>query len=74
MTLPTTCPKCAARIMQEGFVLDQTTGDYAQAAWIEGPPTRSFWTGVKMKGREQHPITTLRCAACGYLESYAPPK
>ena len=73
MTLPTACPKCAAR-MEEGFVLDQTYGSYAQAAWIEGPPTRSFWTGVKMKGREQHPVTTLRCATCGYLESYASPK
>lgn len=74
MTLPTTCPKCAAR-MEEGFVLDHTQhAGYAQAAWIEGPPTRSFWTGVKIKGREQHPVTTLRCATCGYLESYAPPK
>ena len=48
MTLPTTCPKCAAR-MEEGFVLDQTHGGFAQAAWIEGLPTRSFWTGLKMQ-------------------------
>ena len=59
--------------MAEGFVLDQTYGANLQAKWVEGPPTPSFWTGVKMKGRELHPVVTFRCEGCGYLESYAAP-
>ena len=59
--------------MEEGFVLDQTYGANLQAQWIEGSPTPSFWTGVKMSGRERHPVTTFRCGRCGYLESFAPP-
>jgi len=66
------CPKCSAK-MDPGFVLDQTYGANTQSTWIEGPATRSFWTGVKLKGRERVPVTTLRCRRCGYLESYAIP-
>ncbi len=72
MTRPPTCPKCSGQ-MEEGFVLDQTYGANVQATWVEGPATRSFWTGVKLKGRERVPVTTLRCVRCGYLESYAMP-
>jgi hypothetical protein len=31
----------------------------------------SIWTGMKMRGRERHPVITYRCAGCGFLESYA---
>ena len=27
---------------------------------------------VKLKGHQRLPVTTYRCGACGYLESYAP--
>lgn len=64
------CPKCRGR-MEPGFVLDQTYGSMAQSAWIEGAPEPSFWTGVRLKGRERIPVMTHRCTACGYLESYA---
>jgi hypothetical protein len=57
--------------MEEGFVLDRTHGANLQSSWIEGPPETSFWTGLKMKGREQIPVTTFRCSKCGYLESFA---
>jgi hypothetical protein len=65
------CPKCSKR-MEDGFTLDQTYGANLQAAWVEGEPRRSFWSGLKMSGKTPHPITTYRCSACGYLESYAP--
>ena len=65
------CPKCDA-VMEPGFVLDQTYGAMTQSAWIEGPPERSFWTGLKVKGRDRLPVTTFRCPECGFLESYAP--
>ena len=64
------CPKCSAE-MDEGFALDHTYGANMQAAWVEGRPRRSFWTGVKLAGAVQHPITMYRCTGCGYLESYA---
>jgi hypothetical protein len=57
--------------MDDGFTLDHTHGEHKQAAWVEGPPQRSFWTGVKAPRAMQHPITTYRCTKCGYLESYA---
>lgn len=66
------CQKCDAR-MEPGYVLDQTYGEMAQSAWVEGMPERSFWTGLKLKGRQRLPVTTYRCQKCGYLESYAPP-
>ena len=65
------CPKCRTT-MEPGFVLDQSHGVMAQSAWIEGAPERSFWSGVKLKGRERIPVMTYRCPRCGFLESYAP--
>ena len=67
-----TCMKCNGE-MEEGFVLDNTHGGRLQSEWIEGPPERSVWVGVKLKGKEHLRITTFRCRRCGYLESYAPP-
>ena len=64
------CPKCSGP-MEEGFVLDNTYGAYVQSTWVEGPPVRSFWVGLRLKGREQVPVRTMRCEKCGYLESYA---
>ncbi|MEO8576251.1 MAG: hypothetical protein ABI556_06120 [Gemmatimonadales bacterium] len=72
MTRSPVCPKCSGP-MEDGFVLDQTYGANTQSAWIEGPPVRSVWTGVKLKGKERVPVTTLRCSRCGFLESYAIP-
>jgi len=64
------CPKCGNR-MEEGFILDHTHGGRLQSAWVEGKPQRSFWTGIKMRGTSQHPVSTFRCERCGFLESYA---
>jgi hypothetical protein len=41
--------------------------------WVEGAPERSFWTGIRTRGRKQLDIETWRCDRCYYLESYAPP-
>ena len=65
------CSKCGGA-MELGFVVDHTSGGFAKPEWAEGPATPSFWTGVKMRGKELHPIQTFRCIRCGYLESYAP--
>lgn len=72
MTPSTTCPKCSGH-MEDGFVLDQTHGASLQSRWVEGPPITSFWTGLKLKGKECLPVATFRCERCGFLESYAAP-
>lgn len=65
------CPKCGGA-MEEGFLLDRTQSGAAASAWVAGAPEKSFWTGLKLKGRTQLPVSTWRCRRCGYLESYAP--
>ena len=65
------CPRCGSA-MEPGIVMDRGHGDTVrQQEWLEGEPTRSFWHGLKTKGRDKHPVRTFRCERCGYLESYA---
>jgi hypothetical protein len=65
-----TCPKCQAS-MTEGFVVDHTHGGRAVSSWVEGPPQKSMWVGVKLGGQKPLEIATWRCGSCGFLESYA---
>lgn len=66
------CPKCNGR-MAPGFVLDHSDDSRTVVStWQGGEPQRSIWTGLKQDKAQQHPITSYRCARCGYLESYAP--
>jgi hypothetical protein len=58
--------------MAEGFLIDESYGTRAVAKWYEGPPVKSMWTGLKIRGRTNYPVVTWRCGRCGYLESYAP--
>ncbi|MBI2407270.1 MAG: hypothetical protein HYV19_03065 [Gemmatimonadetes bacterium] len=65
------CPACRT-LMEEGFMIDQ--GDHStpsQSEWAEGPPERSFWRGLNLKGKERIPAVTYRCPQCGLLQSYA---
>ena len=41
------------------------------ASWIEGEPEKSWWQGMKTKGRRRFSITAYRCTKCGFLETYA---
>ena len=67
------CPKCGRR-MQPGFLLDSKHGDRRGATeWVEGLPEKSFWMGLKIKGRQVLPVTAFRCERCGFVESYALP-
>jgi hypothetical protein len=66
-----TCPKCRGE-MEAGFLVDHTYATSAASEWVEGPVEASFWTGVKLRGRERRRVNTWRCVRCGYLESYAP--
>jgi len=66
------CPSCRAE-MEDGFLIDKG-GHHAptQQEWAEGPPEVSFWTGLKLKGKDKLRVTTYRCPNCGLLQSYAP--
>ena len=57
--------------MEQGFALDEGYGKRTAQKWVEGEPEISIWTGVKLGGRRQLPITSYRCRNCGFLESYA---
>lgn len=64
------CPDCGGT-MQDGFLLEDTYGAHQAVRWVKGTPVKSFWTGLKLKGREKWQIVTYRCADCGLLKSYA---
>jgi uncharacterized Fe-S cluster-containing MiaB family protein len=60
--------------MEEGVLLDRGHGNVLVVEeWLEGAPEKSFWLGLKTKGRDRFPVATYRCTRCGYLESYAKP-
>jgi hypothetical protein len=58
--------------MVEGFVVDASHGTMGVSNWVEGPPEKSIWTGVKLSGRPRSELATWRCGRCGFLEHYAP--
>ena len=65
------CPKCKGE-MEPGFLLDKTHHRVPEPTeWLEGAPERSFWWGLKTKGKDRFPVQTNRCRDCGFLESYA---
>lgn len=64
------CQTCRERMVR-GFVVDSMRNGISAAKWVEGEPQRSFWTGIKLKGLKQHPITAYRCPRCGLLAQYA---
>jgi hypothetical protein len=57
--------------MTEGFVPDATHGSVAVSSWMEGPPEKSVWTGLKLSGRARSEISAWRCNRCGFIEFYA---
>jgi hypothetical protein len=54
--------------MEEGYIKDEGHGTVHASKWVQGPPEKSVWTGLKTRGKKQVVVTTFRC---GYLESYA---
>ena len=65
------CPHCKAT-MEEGFVPDMGGGGKRLVSqWVSGKPQKSFWTGLKVKGREVITCVAYRCKQCGLVELYA---
>ena len=53
--------------MQQGFIPSPGRG---QLLWFAGVPPATYRESF-MFGRKAVTVTTYRCSACGYLESYA---
>ena len=65
------CPDCG-RLMKEGFLLDRGDNHSTRAGvWVEGPPERSMWFGLKLRGKRKYSVAAWRCESCGLLKSYA---
>ena len=64
------CPKCRSR-MEEGFIQDSYQHQVRVARWIEGTPEKSFWSGIRTKGKRRYDVVVYRCSRCGFLEEYA---
>jgi hypothetical protein len=65
------CPKCDGE-MHEGFIADYAHGGKVlQEEWVQGQPEKSIWFGANIRNKERYHVVTLRCADCGFLESYA---
>jgi Domain of unknown function (DUF6487) len=65
------CTDCQRR-MEGGFLLDQSENGKGATRWVEGPPEKSFWTGLKLKGRRQLTVYAWRCPGCSQVRLYAP--
>jgi hypothetical protein len=58
--------------MEEGFLLEKGDGAALSAeTWVSGTPEKSWISGLSLKGKVVYDVTTFRCIACGYLDSYA---
>lgn len=68
------CPDCTLP-MDSGFIVDFTHGTSASAqpSWVKGTAEPSFWSGLKLGGKERLPVVTFRCPKCGQLKSFAQP-
>jgi ribosomal protein L37E len=57
--------------MGEGFLLEKGDSLLSSETWVSGKPVKSYLSGLNLKGTVMYDVTTFRCSACGYLESYA---
>ena len=66
-----TCSKCSA-VMEEGFLLEKgDLGALSAETWVAGQPVKSLISGLNLKEKVIYTVTSFRCTACGFLESYA---
>ena len=61
------CPKCNGQ-MENGFTVDRGRSGSAVTIWVQGNPKFSQ-NGVNTEPNST--VVTMRCKACGFLESYA---
>lgn len=69
--VPQRCRECGGST-QQGFLRDLHHHRAESTFWIEGPIERSFFTGVKVRGKRRGEVQAARCEACGRIELYVP--
>ncbi len=62
-----TCPKCNGA-MENGFIVDRGHSGSYISTWVQGTPKEDSGSVNTEPGS---PVVTMRCKACGFLESYA---
>jgi hypothetical protein len=65
------CTDCQRR-MEGGYLLDTKEHGYVAGSWVEGPPEKSFWTGLSIKGRRKLTVYAWRCPGCTQVRLFAP--
>jgi hypothetical protein len=58
--------------LEGGFLLEHNSSMNAQVSWVEGPPEKSFWSGLKLGGRRRLQVYAWRCPRCAQVRLYAP--
>ncbi len=60
--------------MEGGFLLNGHPGSGRVGAgqWVEGAPEKSFWGGLKLKGRRRLTVYAWRCPGCTQVRLFAP--
>lgn len=61
------CPKCNGQF-ENGFLVDRSSSGRYISSWVQGTP-KAESGGVNSEPGS--PVVTMRCKACGFLESYA---
>jgi ribosomal protein S14 len=69
--MPQRCAQCGGS-MQGGFLRDLKEHRAESTYWIAGPIERSFFLGVKVRGKPKGEVQALRCDACGRVDLYVP--
>ena len=70
------CPKCNGEMVQ-GFICGREGPNRVVSTWVEGAPEKVGWLFRQVRKAPPDkcvPVGVFRCAACGFLESYARPE
>jgi hypothetical protein len=70
-SVPRHCAQCGGST-KPGFIRDLNYRRSDSAYWVEGPVERSFFLGVRIRGRRKGEILATRCDSCGRLDLWAP--
>ncbi|MCB1008425.1 MAG: hypothetical protein KDB94_05960 [Acidobacteria bacterium] len=67
-----TCSRCGATTV-EGYLLDrQRASQSGEQHWVEDEPRRTWYGGMKTRGRRHGAVVARRCPKCGHLDLWVP--
>jgi hypothetical protein len=65
------CTDCQRR-MEGGYLLDNAQSTQEALSWVEGPPEKTFWGSMRLKGRRKLTVYAWRCPGCAQVRLFAP--